>query len=300
MEDTKYIVYLHISKITGEVYVGYTKNGDSPKKRWRNEHGYVNCLKFYNYIQKYGWDSFNHIILCYTSKDRALCIEHCLVKFYKRKNISLNILDGGNEGPSGMLGKHHTEETKKKIGEASKGHKMSEEQNRALDYYRHLKKGTVLSNEVIQKMRNASVNAKEVNYYNLCGVYLGHFVSTQQAARELNIDGSHIADVCNNKRISTGQYLFRYKSSEDTDNIMPPYPLYVLKYQSQEILFRNLQQISKYLNKSLNFVIRVYKFPEKYKYKYNIEITKYYEYCAIPPSAVTQYEEDNIVEKVVR
>jgi predicted GIY-YIG superfamily endonuclease len=125
MGDANYIVYLHISKITGEIYVGYTKNGNSPNKRWKNGYGYTNCKKFYNYIKRYGWDSFYHIVLCYTSKKRALCIEHQLTKIYKHKNISLNILDGGQEGPSGMLGKHHTLEAKQKIAKASKGRKMT-------------------------------------------------------------------------------------------------------------------------------------------------------------------------------
>lgn len=46
-------------------------------------------------ILKYGWNNFEHIILCKTSKDRAIVLEQYLIRHYKRKGLSYNISNGG-------------------------------------------------------------------------------------------------------------------------------------------------------------------------------------------------------------
>lgn len=118
MEDKTYIVYLHVNPKNKKVYVGITNQ--NVHKRWKNGHGYTKCKKFYNAILKYGWNNFKHIVLCKTCKDRALLLKKTLVKYYKSRNLSYNITDGGEDSIPSMLGKHHTEEAKKKISEAGK------------------------------------------------------------------------------------------------------------------------------------------------------------------------------------
>ena len=54
-------IYLHRNKINNKVYIGQTIQ--SPEERWKNGNGYKGCYYFYNAIQKYGWDNFEHIIL---------------------------------------------------------------------------------------------------------------------------------------------------------------------------------------------------------------------------------------------
>lgn len=56
-----YTVYIHKNKYNGKVYVGITSK--APAKRWRNGKGYIANKPFYNAILKYGWDSFEHIIV---------------------------------------------------------------------------------------------------------------------------------------------------------------------------------------------------------------------------------------------
>ena len=68
-----YIVYKHQSRITGKVYIGITCQ--NPIKRWGAGNNYRGCLHFYAAILKYGWDSFDHIILYDSlSKDEAITI----------------------------------------------------------------------------------------------------------------------------------------------------------------------------------------------------------------------------------
>lgn len=62
MEGRKYVVYVHINKTNLKVYVGQT--GQSLQRRWRDGKGYLNCDTYFsNAIKKYGWDSFEHIVL---------------------------------------------------------------------------------------------------------------------------------------------------------------------------------------------------------------------------------------------
>ena len=123
-----YSVYIHKNKINQKVYIGLTKQ--NPKDRWRlNGQGYKNQKKFWNAIQKYGWDNFEHIILqTNLTENEAVQLEQNLIKSFN------SIQNGYNSVPEGfitnhsqltnekikksMIGKHHTEETKKKISES--------------------------------------------------------------------------------------------------------------------------------------------------------------------------------------
>lgn len=57
----KWFVYMHVNKINSKVYVGITSK--KPEERWQKGQGYNSQKYFYRAIQKYGWDSFEHIIL---------------------------------------------------------------------------------------------------------------------------------------------------------------------------------------------------------------------------------------------
>jgi group I intron endonuclease len=122
MEENNYSVYIHINKINGKVYIGKTNN---VSRRWRcggveykpNKDENQN-RPFWNAIQKYGWDGFEHIVLCNNLDDiEASNKEIELIKEYNAidKRYGYNISIGGNGGkvysvhPRGMLGKHHTE-----------------------------------------------------------------------------------------------------------------------------------------------------------------------------------------------
>lgn len=93
-----YCVYVHINKINNKKYIGQTKYGDDPNKRWRNGLGYEDSTYFYNAIQKYGWDSFNHeIIASNLTETEANYFEELLISKLDTRNpdIGYNIKSGG-------------------------------------------------------------------------------------------------------------------------------------------------------------------------------------------------------------
>lgn len=138
--NKNYCVYLHRNKINNKVYIGITND---IKRRWRSngieykprgKNSNPNGRPFWNAIQKYGWDNFEHIILFDNlSKEDAEDLEIKLIKEYnsRDKNFGYNVAEGGNGGhiykehPKGMKGKHHTEEKKIKQRELMK--KLNEE-----------------------------------------------------------------------------------------------------------------------------------------------------------------------------
>ena len=120
-----YCVYIHTNKINGKMYVGQTIYGDNPKRRWCNGHGYEGSTYFYNAIQKYGWDNFEHeIIASKLTKEEANNFEKILIKELKTQNkkYGYNICDGGQTNNS-MKGRKLSEETKQKMRETKIGEK---------------------------------------------------------------------------------------------------------------------------------------------------------------------------------
>lgn len=57
----EWIIYKHTNKINNKSYIGQTVQ--KPEERWREGKGYKDSPKFWNAIQKYGWENFTHEIL---------------------------------------------------------------------------------------------------------------------------------------------------------------------------------------------------------------------------------------------
>ena len=210
MENKTYIVYLHINPKNKKVYVGITNQ--NVYKRWKNGHGYIKCKKFYNAILKYGWDNFNHIVLCKTCKDRALLLEKTLVKYYKSRNLSYNITDGGEDSIPSMLGKHHTEEAKKKISDAGK-RPCSEETKRKIGLANKGSNNGMYGKTISDYARRVIIErfSKPVLQLDLNNNIINRFSSASEAERYLGGKGSHIGCCCLGKRKTAYGYKWKYE-----------------------------------------------------------------------------------------
>ena len=93
--EKKYLVYKHTNKLNHKSYIGITCV--SVEGRWgHNGNHYKRQLKFYNAIQKYGWDNFEHIILeeNLTLTDANLK-EQYYIQYYDSINNGYNVATGG-------------------------------------------------------------------------------------------------------------------------------------------------------------------------------------------------------------
>lgn len=91
-----YKIYMHINKINHKKYIGQTKQAVA--KRWGASGKKYQGQPFYNAIQKYGWENFEHLILVEgLSKEQADLYETELIKMYKttEKQYGYNIQKGG-------------------------------------------------------------------------------------------------------------------------------------------------------------------------------------------------------------
>lgn len=116
-----YYVYMHTNKINGKKYCGITNNIE---ERWRNNgiaykpYGRKNSRPFWNAIEKYGWDNFEHEVLHIVENREIACDkEKEIIKELNLTDneIGYNVAEGGNGGriyknhPRGMLGKPQTD-----------------------------------------------------------------------------------------------------------------------------------------------------------------------------------------------
>lgn len=120
MNKDTWTVYCHTNKINNKKYIGITSQ--NPKDRWNNGKGYGKSQTyFYNAIQKYGWDNFEHDIL-YTNlnKDEACKKEIELIALHNttNKDYGYNISLGGT---APMYGRKHNKETLKNYSDKRKG-----------------------------------------------------------------------------------------------------------------------------------------------------------------------------------
>ena len=120
--DRRWTLYVHINKINNKKYVGITSK-QNPSNRWgKNGSNYKNTAHFYNAIQKYGWDNFEHIILeKELTKNEASNLEMILIIAWKTRDekYGYNYQIGGYTGNFGI---HMREESKDKISSGNSPH----------------------------------------------------------------------------------------------------------------------------------------------------------------------------------
>ena len=93
-----YKVYEHVSP-SGKRYIGITCQ--PLNRRWRNGNGYVRNTYFFRAIQKYGWNNFEHNVICECGTlQEANKAEIELIAIYHTNNpcYGYNISGGGDGG----------------------------------------------------------------------------------------------------------------------------------------------------------------------------------------------------------
>lgn len=182
----EYCIYIHINKINNKVYIGQTSQFP-PTKRWLHGEGYKKCSKFYNAIQKYGWDNFEHIIL-----EKGLTLEQAnkreqyYIKIYNSINNGYNIKIGGSNSP---LTKNHKDKIRKSNQKVFK---------RKFE-----------SNEYRDKMRKAHIKSQGKRV--VCLETGKIFESQTLAAEWCGLkNSSNISDCCKKKRKTAGGYHWNF------------------------------------------------------------------------------------------
>ena len=248
--NDKYCVYVHRNKINGKIYVGQTCQ--KPESRWANGNGYKESPYFYNAIQKYGWNNFEHkVVLSNLDIDDANDFEQLLIakldtmnrdKGYNlrsggknsklsesvKEKISKNHADfRGKNHPN--YGKHLSEQARQKISISNKNPSdKTRKQMSESAKIRHMNSGnpflgkhhTKEAKEKISQSRMGvwigakNPTSKKVIQYDKQGNFIKAWDYMTQASKELNVDVSSITKCCKNKLKTAGGFVWKYADTE--------------------------------------------------------------------------------------
>ena len=116
--ENNYSVYQHITP-DGMYYFGATSN---IKQRWSNNGERYKETSLYPYIEKFGWDNIQHIVLFKDqTKENALWIENFLIETAREDGVCINKQRSGlvskEEGYQQQKSKQYYEQNKDKIRE---------------------------------------------------------------------------------------------------------------------------------------------------------------------------------------
>lgn len=140
-----YCVYAHINKINGKIYIGQTKHGNNPNKRWENGNAYKSSPHFWAAIQKWGWDNFEHEIIANNlTAEEANKFEVLLIAKLDTMNR-----EKGYNNDSGGKNKIPSEESREKNRQSHLGMKMSEKTRHKMS---EAHKGKIVSEETRKKI----------------------------------------------------------------------------------------------------------------------------------------------------
>lgn len=210
-----FTVYKHTSP-SNKVYIGITCR--KPIIRWNNGNGYRNNMYFWNAIQKYGWDNFQHEIIAENlSKENACEMEEKLISEYNSndRNYGYNISSGGEFPGTGcthivtdehkekmrmmFLGRTIPKEQRIKISNTLKGRTLSQETIRKLS---EVKTGTKLSDETKKKISEKKSGRKwSENERNALGEHLKELHKTAlpkaHEARRIRVKNLNTGEIFN-------------------------------------------------------------------------------------------------------
>ena len=198
-------MYVHVNKTNGKKYVGITSKAN-PNHRWQGGRGYKENTYFYSAIEKYGWDSFEHIILYEGLDERqAKDMEIKLIAEWRTNDrlYGYNMTTGG-DGTPGCI---PSEDTRHKLSVARRKENLSEE---TLARRSAGLKGRKFSQEHRRKIGKA--NSKPVVCTDNDGVTTV-YESAHSAEIQTGISHSHISQCCHGTRQTAGKLHWRFLES---------------------------------------------------------------------------------------
>lgn len=262
----EYKVYAHINRENGKAYIGITCR--DPYIRWgKNGHGYKDQLKFYNAIQKYGWDRFEHLILLDNlDEEEALELESYYIKKYNSIDNGYNILANGIKSyprckkvycltthilyPSIKQAAEENDTTATRIIESCQG-KNSGTKGLRWAYWNEKNNTYVESIPFVRKHRN------EVEIY--CIELNKYYPSIIETEKQLSLTPGSVSKAINGNRNGAGGYHFvRASELEKIPEIMKKRTGKNRKVYCVEAkkFFDSLQSAAKFIDKTPQSVMK--------------------------------------------
>lgn len=213
--DRTFYIYCHTAP-NGKRYIGQTCL--VPEKRWNNGHGYDQCTYMHRAIEKYGWDSFRHDILCvvHSRKLANLFEQHYIDKFNTfDERYGYNLTKGGQGVVGCVWDEERKKERSKKIsgkGNPMYGRHHSEEVRRKMSENR---KGKYISPEMREFRTNVLLEANKkrqtpIRQLDMDGNVVATYEGISAASRITGINHSSIANCCLGKRDKTHGFRWEY------------------------------------------------------------------------------------------
>ena len=197
MSEKRYCLYKHISP-SGKVYIGITSC--KPSHRWWRGKAYKSNPHFTAAVNKYGWDSFQHIIVRENlTKEEAQIAEVAMIRHYRArdKRYGYNLAKGGGLSALSYDGR-------RRVSEASTGRPNP---NRGTCFYKREYKIDA-TEEQIERYISSNARKKSVRCVETGEVYR----STREVERQLHLCHAGIARCCNKepRYITYGGYHWEY------------------------------------------------------------------------------------------
>lgn len=240
-----YCVYAHYNtKDNMKVYIGQTRR--KPEHRFgKNGNGYEKSPYFWNAIQKYGWDAFeHHILISGLSKEDADWYEQRYIHMTGSNDPSLgyNLAAGGRGAPESPSKVRHVamfDLTGKRVrnfysitecanylgvNSGSVTAKLTAKKgtiaNHICHYLEEVEGIDQLPPEMIYFPNEQRSSLKTVSAYTVDGQYVATFPSIKEAARVTGVPSNEISSVLTRGRHTAQGYQWRYGDS-NSENIEP-------------------------------------------------------------------------------
>lgn len=150
------IIYKVTNLINGKIYIGQTIKSLKHRKSCHKSEAFKKCenIYFHRAIRKHGFDNFEWTIIDTALNEKELNEKEIYwIAEYRKTHVCYNMSNGGDGNTSVWVGRKHTEETKKKMSEAAKGHKRNSGVNNS-------RRGKTLSEETKKKLSDAKMGIK--------------------------------------------------------------------------------------------------------------------------------------------